>query len=63
MSLNRQFCEIKFPANKIFLRDHEIKDSQNVPRKFSQNLSPAKIKENKVIHLYHAVSQKGTVQP
>ena len=29
-------------------RDREIKDSRNVPRKFSRNLSPAKIKENKV---------------
>ena len=47
-SLNRQFREIKFPANTIFLRYREIKDSWNVPRKFSQNLSPAKIKENKV---------------
>ena len=47
-SLNRQFREIKFPANTIFLRDREIKDSRNVPRKFSRNLSPAKIKENKV---------------
>ena len=48
-SLNRQFREIKSPANTIFLRDREIKDSRNVPRKFSQNLSPAKIKENKVV--------------
>ena len=48
-SLNRQFREIKFPANTIFLRDREIKDSRNVPRKFSRNLSPAKIKENKVV--------------
>ena len=48
-SLNRQFREIKFPANTIFLRDREIKDSRNVPRKFSRNLTPAKIKENKVI--------------
>ena len=47
-SLNRQFREIKFPANTIFLRNREIKDSRNVPRKFSRNLSPAKIKENKV---------------
>ena len=51
-SLNRQFREIKFPANTIFLRDREIKDSRNVPRKFSQNLSPAKIKENKVFVKY-----------
>ena len=43
-SLNRQFGEIKFPANKIFLRDREIKDLRNVPQKFSRNLSPAKIK-------------------
>ena len=49
-SLNRQFREIKFPANTIFLRDREIKDLRNLPRKFSRNLSPAKIKENKVIH-------------
>ena len=48
-SLNRQFREIKFAANTIFLRDREIKDSRNVPRKFSRNLSPAKIKENKVL--------------
>ena len=48
-SLNRQFREIKFPANTIFFRDCEIKDSRNVPRKFSRNLSPAKIKENKVL--------------
>ena len=47
-SLNRLFREIKFPANTIFLRDREIKDSRNAPRKFSRNLSPAKIKENKV---------------
>ena len=47
-SFNRQFREIKFPANTIFLRHREIKDSRNVPRKFSRNLSPAKIKENKV---------------
>ena len=47
MSLNRQFREIKFPANTVFLRDREIKDSRNVPRKLSRNLSPAKIKENK----------------
>ena len=47
-SLNRQFREIKSPANTIFLRDCEIKDSRNVPRKFSRNLSLAKIKENKV---------------
>ena len=46
--LNRQFCEIKFHPNTIFLRDREIKDSRNVLRKFSRNLSPAKIKENKV---------------
>ena len=46
--LNRQFREIKFPGNTIFPRDREIKDSRNVPRKFSRNLSPAKIKENKV---------------
>ena len=48
-SLNRQFREIKSPANTIFLRDREIKDSRNVPRKFSRNLSPAKIKENTVV--------------
>ena len=47
-ALNRQFREIKFPANTIFLRDREIKHSRNVLRKFSRNLSPAKIKENKV---------------
>ena len=47
-SLNRQFREIKSPANTIFLCDREIKDSRNVARKFSRNLSPAKIKENKV---------------
>ena len=47
-SLYRQFREIKFPANTIFLRDREIKDSRNVPRKFSRNLSPAKIEGNKV---------------
>ena len=47
-SLNRQFREIKFPANTIFLRDREIKDARNVPRKFSRNLSPAKIKENNI---------------
>ena len=40
-SLNRQFREIKSPANTIFLRDREIKDSRN--------LSPAKTKENKVV--------------
>ena len=50
MSFNRQFREIKFPANAVFLRDREIKNSQSVPRKFSRNLSPAKIKENKVLH-------------
>ena len=48
---NRQFREIKFHANTIFLRDREIKDSRNVPRKFSRNLSPAKIKENKDISI------------
>ena len=48
MPLDRHFREIKFPANTVFLRDREIKDSRNVPRKFSRNLSPAKIKENKV---------------
>ena len=42
------FANRKFPANTIFLRDREIKDSRNVLRKFSRNLSPAKIKENKV---------------
>ena len=47
-SLNRLFHDIKFPANAIFLCDPEIKDSWNVPRKFSRHLSPAKIKENKV---------------
>ena len=51
-SFNRQFREIKFPANTIFLRHREIKDSRNVPRKFSRNLSPAKIKENKVFTFY-----------
>ena len=35
-------------ANTIFLHDGAIKDSRNVRRKFSLNLSPAKIKENKV---------------
>ena len=48
MPLNRQFHEITFPANTVFLRDREIKDSRNVPRKCLRNLSPAKIKENKV---------------
>ena len=47
-SLNRQFREIKFHANTIFLRDREIKDSRNATRKFSRNLCPAEIKENKV---------------
>ena len=42
-SLNRQFREIKFRANTIFLRNREIKDSRK--------LSPAKIKENKVCAL------------
>ena len=51
-SLNCQFREIKFPANTIFLRDREIKDSRNVPRKFSRNLIPAKMKENKVLNIY-----------
>ena len=45
--MNRQFREIKFPANTIFLRDREIKDLRNVLRKVSRNLRPAKIKENK----------------
>ena len=53
MSLNRQFREIKFPANTVFLRDREIKDSRNVPRKLSRNLSPAKIKKNKVHGNFH----------
>ena len=35
----------------IFLRDREIKNSRNVLRKFSRNLSHAKIKENKVVSL------------
>ena len=35
--LNRQFREIKFPANTIFLRDREIKDSRNVPRNRDTN--------------------------
>ena len=47
--LNRQFREIKIPANTIFLPDREIKDSRNVPRKFSRIVSPAKIKNNKVV--------------
>ena len=51
-SLNRQFREIKFPANTIFLHDREIKDWRNVPRNFSRNLSPAKIKENKVFVVF-----------
>ena len=55
-SLNLQFREIKFPAYTIFLRDREIKDSRNVPRKFSRNLSPAKIKENKVTELMYSSS-------
>ena len=41
-------------TNTIFLRDREIKDSRNVARKFSRNLSPAKIKENKVGSLLQA---------
>ena len=44
--------KIKFPEKTIFPRDREIKDLRNVPRKFSQNLSPAKIKENKVFYEY-----------
>ena len=53
-ALDRQFREIKFPANTIFLCDCEIKDSRNVPRKFSRNLSAAKIKENRVVYLLAA---------
>ena len=55
MSLNRQFREIKFPANTVFLHDREIKDSRNVLRKFSRNLSPMKLKENKVPSSFHKV--------
>jgi len=33
----------------MFLRDREIKDSRNVLRKFSRNLTPAKIKDNKEV--------------
>ena len=43
------FFFFKFLENTIFLRDREIKDSRNVLRKFSRNLSSAKIKENKVV--------------
>ena len=58
MSLNRQFSEIKFPTNTIFLCYREIKDLQNVPRKFLRNLSPTKIKENRVVKMTRASTVK-----
>ena len=54
-SLNRQFREIKFPANTIFLRDRKSKRLA----KFAEKIF-AKIKENKVFHKLHLIDAGST---